>query len=66
MLPRGVNPLMVDKPVNTITVDGRFKLNQYVMLKDVVLPEFSRSKVSTMSRLTSLIQKTWSMISFVV
>ncbi len=43
MLPKGVFPLTTDHTVKATTAEGKFHLTHYVYLKDIVLPEFSRT-----------------------
>jgi hypothetical protein len=43
-LPKGATPTVIRQPLHGITAAGRFTCNRMVELKDIVLPEFSRSK----------------------
>ncbi len=43
-LPRGATPSLLKNPLHGITAAGRLTANRVVLLKDIVLPEFSRSK----------------------
>jgi hypothetical protein len=43
-LPKGATPSLLKNPLHGITAAGRLTANRMVSLKDIVLPEFSRSK----------------------
>ena len=43
-LPKGATPALLKNPLYGITAAGRLTANRIVLLKDIVLPEFSRSK----------------------
>jgi hypothetical protein len=43
-LPKGATPTIMTTPLHGITAAGRFTANRMVKLKDIILPEFSRTK----------------------
>jgi hypothetical protein len=43
-LPKGATPVMMQQPLVGLTAAGSFTANRMVRLKDIVLPEFSRTK----------------------
>lgn len=43
-LPRGCTPTRLQQPIKTKTLKGEFTSHTYVMLRDMVLPEFDRNR----------------------
>ena len=44
MLPKGTNPVVLPGPRNVNTIMGQFEANRKVYLRDIVLPEFDKTK----------------------